>query len=79
RSLVLCGIFAGVGTAGANLFQMKALITVPSTIVYPFTAGSLVVLLWLSSWLIYKEVKLRLKNIFALVLCVAAIVLISLS
>ncbi len=79
RSLLLCGVFAGVGTAGANLFQMKALLTVPSTIVYPFTAGALVVLLWLASWLLYKEVKLKMRNVLSLILCVAAILLISFS
>lgn len=75
--LLVCGILAGVGTAGANFFQMLALKTVSSAIVYPLTSGVLVVALWLASYLLYKETKLKVKNILAVIFCVAAIILVN--
>lgn len=70
------GTCAGVGTACANLFQMKALEKgLSSAIVYPFTAGFLVVSLWLVSLLVYKEVRLKITNVLAVLLCVTAIAL----
>jgi len=77
KKLILFGIFAGVGTAGGNLFQMYALKTVSSAIVYPFTAGTLVIVLYLASLLLYKETKLKIKNLLAVILCVAAIAVIN--
>ncbi len=71
----LCGLLAGLGTSLANLFQMLAVGQVSSAIVYPFTAGFLVVSLWLVSLLIYRETKARAANIIAVLLCVAAIIL----
>ena len=70
-SLVLCGAIAGIGTVGANLFQMFALQNVSSAILYPLAAGCLVVS-------IYKAVKMTWKNICSIVCCVAAIVLVNL-
>ena len=77
KKLILCGVFAGIGTAGGNLFQMLAMDTVSSAIVYPFTAGVLVISLYLASLLIYKEIGFRLKNAIAVSLCIAAIILIN--
>lgn len=76
--LAACGVLAGVGTAGGNLFQMLALTRLPSTVVYPLTSGFLVVSLWLASYLLYRETKPTWKTILAVVCCVAAIVLINL-
>ncbi len=73
--LLCLGAFAGIGTAGANLFQMRALLTIPSTIVYPMTSGIVVVTLWLASLLIYKETTAKPRNILSVILCVLAIVL----
>lgn len=76
RPRLLClGAFAGIGTAGANLFQMRALLAVPSTIVYPMTSGVVVVTLWLASLLIYKETEAKPRNILSVILCVLAIIL----
>ena len=77
KKLILCGVFAGVGTAGGNLFQMLALTRLSSAIVYPFTAGVLVISLYLASLLIYKEIGFKLKNAVAVLLCIGAIVLIN--
>ena len=71
--VMIWGAFAGIGGVLANLFQMLALKTVPSTIVYPLTSGILVVTLWLASLLIYKEVKARVNNILAVIFCLLAI------
>lgn len=75
--LILFGVFAGIGTSGANLFQMLAVKTVSSAIVYPLTSGILVVSLWLVSYFFYKEEQLKAKNILAVLLCVAAIILVN--
>lgn len=77
KALICCGIGAGIGTAGANLFQMLAVKTVSSAIIFPFTAGFLVVSLWLLSLLVYKETKLKLRNILSVILCLMAIILIN--
>lgn len=76
--LVLSGILAGVGTAGANLFQMLALTCLSSAVLYPLTSGFLVVSLWFASYLIYRETRLTWKNCFSVVLCVAAIIIFNL-
>lgn len=73
--VVLFGVLAGVGTAGANLCQMLSLNALPSTVVYPLTSGILVVSLWLASLLIYKETTAKPRNIVSVILCVVAIVL----
>ena len=75
---IVWGVFAGVGGVLANLFQMLALKTVPSTVVYPLTSGVLVVTLWLASLLIYKETKAKPGNVLALVFCLLAILLVNL-
>ena len=77
KTPILYGICAGLGTAGGNLFQMLALDTVSSAIIYPLTAGFLVVSLELVSLLVYKETTLKLKNIFAVICCVSAIIIIN--
>ena len=78
-SLLLCGVGAGVGTAGANLFQMEAIfVGVSSAIVYPVTAGFLVASLWLMSLFVYKETTVRWQNILSVILCITAIVFINL-
>lgn len=77
KKLILFGIFAGVGTAGGNLFQMLSLKTISSAIVYPFTAGILVIVLYLASLLLYRETKLRAKNLLAVLFCVTAIIVIN--
>lgn len=74
--VALCGILAGTGTAGANLFQMEAIKSgLSSAVVYPLTAGFLVVALWIVSFIVYKEVKPKITNILAIILCLGAIVL----
>lgn len=74
--VALCGILAGIGTAGANLFQMEAIKSgLSSAVVYPLTAGFLVVALWIVSFVVYKEVKPKITNILAIILCLGAIVL----
>lgn len=73
--ILLFGALAGVGTAGANLFQMQALTTLPSTVVYPLTSGILVVSLWLASLWIYRETTAKPRNIISVILCVLAIIL----
>ena len=75
--LWLCGIFAGVGTAGGNCFQMMALKSVSSAIIYPLTSGVLVVSLWCASCFLYKETPLKKRNILAVICCVLAIVLVN--
>ncbi len=75
--LVLCGVCAGIATAGANFFQMLSLKTVSSAIIYPFTSGFLTVSLWAASLLIYKETTLKFKNILAVIFCVIAIILVN--
>ena len=77
RIVLLFGVLAGLGTAGGNLFQMKALTRLPSTVVFPLTAGIMVISLWLASLLVYKETKAKLRNVFAVILCVVAIVLVN--
>lgn len=76
---MIFGVFAGIGTVLANLFQMRSLITVPSTVVYPMTSGILVVSLWLASLLIYKETKAKARNVIAVVMCVIAIVFVNIT
>lgn len=76
--LMLCGVFAGVAGVHANLFQMKSLVTLPSTIVYPLTSGLLVVILWLASVFIYKESRIKPRNIVTIILCLLAILFSSL-
>lgn len=76
--LVLFGIGAGVGTAGGNCFQMEAVKTVSPAIIYPFTAGFLVVSMWLVSLLIYKETTVKWQNVLAVIFCVTAIIFINL-
>ena len=75
--VLLCGLGSGIGTSMANLFQMRALEHISSAIVYPFTAGFLVVILWLTSLLIYKEVRLRLPHVLSVLLCIAAILFVN--
>lgn len=77
-ALILCGICSGIGTAGANLFQMEAIKTVSSAIVYPLTAGILVVSLWLVSLLVYRETTVKIRNVLSVILCVSAIIFINL-
>lgn len=72
---VVFGVLAGVGTVLANLFQMKSLTVLPSTVVYPLTSGILVVSLWLASVFIYKETKAKTRNVISVVLCVIAVVM----
>lgn len=72
--LMLFGILAGIGTAGANFFQMAALKTISSAVVYPLTSGILVVSCWLASYLIYKETTFKMKNVFAIIFCIVAII-----
>lgn len=74
---IICGIGGAVGTIGGNLFQMKALEQLSSVIVYPFTAGITVIMSWLISLIVYREVKLKLSNIAALLCCLTAIALIN--
>ena len=71
--IMLFGVFAGIGGVMANLFQMKSLVTLPSTVVYPLTSGMLVVILWLASVFIYKEAKIKPRNIAAIIFCLMAI------
>lgn len=70
---VLCGVLAGAGGALANLFQMLSLKSVPSTVVYPLTAGLLVVILWLASVFVYRESRCKMRNVIAVVCCLLAI------
>ena len=76
--LLIYSLFTGFGNAGGSGFQMMALTTVSSAIIYPLTSSSLSVSLWLLSLLIYKETKLSLKNILAVVFCVMAMILMNL-
>ena len=73
--IVIFGVLAGIGTAGANLFQMQALTSVPSTVIYPLSSGILVVTLWLASLWIYRETTAKPRNILSVILCVLAIIL----
>ncbi len=73
--MLIYSVFTGLGNAGGSGFQMKALLTVSSAIIYPLTSCLLSVSLWLASLLIYKETKLTLKNVLAIVFCVMAIIL----
>ena len=69
RGVLLCGFGAGVGTSLANLFQMLALKNVSSAVVSPFTAGFLVVILWMLS----REIRFRAVHALSVLLCVLAI------
>lgn len=75
RKIIICGITAGLGTVGGNLFQMMALNKLSSVIVYPATVGILVVALWIISLFWYKEVKLHWKNTLAIILCILGVIL----
>ncbi|MBQ3848652.1 MAG: hypothetical protein II748_07380 [Clostridia bacterium] len=73
--VLLFGLIAGAGTAGGNLFQMMAISHgVSSAIVYPVCAGSLITIGWLMSVIYYKDIKITVKNVISLILCVAGIV-----
>ncbi len=74
----LVGLGAGFGTALGNLFFFLALASnISSAILFPLNTGSLSVLLFLMSWLIFRDVKPTWKNISALVICVLGVIFIN--
>jgi len=73
--MLIYSVFTGLGNAGGNGFQMKSLLSVSSAIIYPLTSCTLTVSLWLASLVIYKESKLTVKNVLAIVFCITAIIL----
>lgn len=74
----LTGLGAGIGTALANLFFFLALASdVSSAILFPLNTGLLSVLLFLMSWLVFKDTKLTKRNVAALVICVLGAVFIN--
>ena len=74
----LTGLGAGIGTALANLFFVLALASdVSSAILFPLNTGLLSVLLFLMSWLVFKDTKLTKRNVAALVICVLGAVFIN--
>lgn len=75
--LVICNVLTGFGNAGGNCFQMMALKTVSSAIIFPLNSCAISVTLWIISFLFYKENKINVKNVLAILFCVAAIVLIN--
>lgn len=75
--LVICNVLTGFGNAGGNCFQMVALKTVSSAIIFPLNSCAISVTLWIISFLFYKENKINVKNVLAILFCVAAIVLIN--
>lgn len=73
--LIICNVLTGFGNAGGNCFQMMALKTVSSAIIFPLNSCAISVTLWIVSFLFYKENKINIKNILAIVFCVAAIII----
>ena len=76
--LVICNVLTGFGNAGGNCFQMMALKTVSSAIIFPLNSCAVSVTLWIVSFLFYKENKINFKNILAIVFCVVAIIMMNL-
>lgn len=78
KKWALCSLGCAVGNAGGNFFIMKALETGTSSgIVFPVQTGLLSLLLWGMSYFVFKEVKATPRNLVALFLCIAGIILIS--
>ena len=74
----LVGFGAGVGTAFGNLLFYLALASnISSAILFPLNAGSLALLCFLMSWLIFKDTKLTKRNVAALVVCILGIIFIN--
>ena len=74
----LTGFGAGLGTALANLFFFLALARgVSSAILFPLNTGLLSTLLFLMSWLVFKDTKLTKKNVAALIICVLGAIFIN--
>ena len=72
------GLGAGFGTALGNLFFFLALSSnISSAILFPLNTGTLSVLLFLMSWLLFKDVKPSKKNFCALAVCVLGVILIN--
>ena len=76
--VLICGISTGASTGLANMFQLLALSAMSSAIVYPLTAGFLVVFMYLLSLLWYKETKLTVSGVLSVLFCVAAIIFMNL-
>jgi drug/metabolite transporter (DMT)-like permease len=76
KYLGLCALGVGVATGGGNLFQLLALRTVPSIVVFPLNAGGLLIILWLYSLIVYKD-KVRPSGIIALVIGLIGAILLS--
>jgi drug/metabolite transporter (DMT)-like permease len=74
----LTGLGAGIGTALANLFFFLALASdISSAILFPLNTGLLSVLLFLLSWLVFKDTKLTKRNVAALVICILGAIFIN--
>lgn len=76
KHLALCALGVGVATSGGTFFQLLALQTVAGIIVFPLTAGGILMVLWAWSLIVYKD---RIKPIgfVALALGLTGIVLLS--
>lgn len=73
----MCAVLSGAGTAGGNLFFMKALQSgLSSAIAFPLHTGLLTLLLWIMSLLLFRDVKFRLRYAAAIFSCIAGMILI---
>ena len=74
----LIGLGSGFGTALGNLFFYLALASnISSAILFPLNTGSLSILCFLMSWLIFKDTKLTRRNVAALAVCILGIIFIN--
>ena len=75
---LITGLGAGLGTALANLFFFLALASnISSAILFPLNTGLLSTLLFLMSWLVFKDTKLTKRTLAALVICVLGAIFIN--
>ena len=74
----LTGLGSGFGTALGNLFFYLALASkTSSAILIPLHCGSLSMLCFLMSWLVFKDTRLTKKNVAALIICILGVVFIN--
>ncbi len=78
KELLLCAAAGGLGSGGGTFLQIIVLRTLPAIVVYPMCTGIMPVILTAISIYVFKEEKLRLRVVLALILCAVGALLMNL-
>lgn len=76
KTLGLCALGIGAGTAGGNCLSILALTALPAVVMFPIRQGLLVLMMWLAGIVLYHE-KMSLRGLVILVTGLAGMMLLN--